>query len=562
MRLREHEQSKERWSLLRNLLTSSLPLPASEQSFVLVPVSSAYNDTSESRWELQNVFPYSKLLLSIYYEMSPPKRWGSSRVSNSKANGGEGEAMGNDTGLRRHFSNITRIARRNTNNNGGNRQRDLNEDWRPQTADPTGAGSTGVSSVGERELTPEAPASARADTESETPGSPSTPLKKGSPWSRFKAKLRESPKQKSPSRDFREDSPEYAEPIDEYEMARSRAGSIAIPQTLAEQEVEPELVPTAEFVDTYTPNSLGESRDADDDEVIEFWFPQATATRMATMNPPSNDVHLYPGVATQLVGSEGVEIINNCEAKFTQKTLQRVDDSDPFIDRTIGVWADRRKVDHKIVRPGDIIRAIHSVAQNDLYQPYPSSEVRIFGHGPVFSKVRPFVVLYKTAEGMLCLPLFSCQFLKVGGVSAPTVKEYMSICTEKSGKGNKWKGFTPVNGKPLSMVVYPGQRMKSESFVGIAKPVNISRSEAVKYKQARLMPESYVRLVEAYTFRQHERLLYAYHEVNLKYPGGIASPKDINQEWPAHAISNAKSRYTGKVGLTAADVKDSFTVNR
>jgi hypothetical protein len=106
MRLREHELSKERWSLLRNILTFNLPLPASEQSFVLVPVSSAYNDTSESRWELQNVFPYSTLLLSIYHEMSPPKRWGSSRVSNSKANGGEGEAMGNDTGLRRHFSNI------------------------------------------------------------------------------------------------------------------------------------------------------------------------------------------------------------------------------------------------------------------------------------------------------------------------------------------------------------------------------------------------------------------------------------------------------------------------
>lgn len=216
MRLREHELSKERWSLLRNILTFNLPLPASEQSFVPVPVSSAYNDTSESRWELKNVFPYSTLLLSIYYEMSPPKRWGSSRVSNSKANGEEGEAMGNDTGLRRHLSNLNRLTRRNTNNNGGNRQRDLNEDWRPHTADPTGAGSMGVSSVGERELTPEAPAPARADKESETPGSPSTPLKKGSPWSRLKAKLRESPKQKSPSRDFREDSPEYAEPIDEY----------------------------------------------------------------------------------------------------------------------------------------------------------------------------------------------------------------------------------------------------------------------------------------------------------------------------------------------------------
>ncbi|THY19809.1 hypothetical protein D6D01_06985 [Aureobasidium pullulans] len=158
--------------------------------------------------------------------------------------------------------------------------------------------------------------------------------------------------------------------------------------------------------------------------------------------------------------------------------------------------------------------------------------------------------------------MFSCQFLKVGGVSALTVKEYMSICTEKSGRGNKWKGYTPVNGKPLSMVVYPGQRMKNESFVGIAKPVNISRSEAVKYKQARLTPESYVRLVEAYIYRQHEKLLYAYHEVNLQYPGGIASPKDMNQEWPAHAIACAKSRYTSKVGLAAADVKDLFAVNR
>ncbi|THY19806.1 hypothetical protein D6D01_06986 [Aureobasidium pullulans] len=272
-----------------------------------------------------------------YHEMSLPKRWGSSRVSNSKANGGEGEAVGNNTGVHRHFSNLSRMRRRNTNNSGGNRQRDLNEDWRPQTADPTGAGSTGVSSVGERELTPEAPAPARADKEPATPGSPSTRLKTGSPWSRLQAKLRKSPKQKSPSRESREDSPEYAEEISEHEMARSRAGSIAIPATLAEQEVEPELVPTAEFVDTYTPNSLGESHDADDDEVIESWFPSTTATRMAVLNPLSNDVHLYPGVATQLVGSEGMEIINNWEANFTQKTLQRVDDPDPFIDRTIGV---------------------------------------------------------------------------------------------------------------------------------------------------------------------------------------------------------------------------------
>ncbi|KAK6000652.1 hypothetical protein QM012_003377 [Aureobasidium pullulans] len=306
--------------------------------------------------------------------------------------------------------------------------------------------------------------------------------------------------------------------------------------------------------------------ETDDDEEDATLFPEALSfgQEKAHRNELSTDIQLFRGMATQLVPSHGYFNTPYGPVECWQQMLQNV--SDPFDDAgnvNIGLWTDKRRVGPNVVGPGDVIRATYSVAQNNTDQVYPNPYIRTFRHGPVYSKVRPMVVLWNTDEGMLCLPLYSAEWSK-----RPSTKEFwkagfMTVVTETCDQPADWEGYTPENGKPLSMIVSPGvPHLKSESFVSIDRPVSISRFEAVHYKQAKFTRESYVRLMEAYTHRENERKEEAFKDLGLQYPTARPprAPLAANAgfEYEKTTIDFAKKRLKD-IGMSAHEIENVFS---
>ncbi|KAG9835930.1 hypothetical protein KCU98_g4633, partial [Aureobasidium melanogenum] len=312
------------------------------------------------------------------------------------------------------------------------------------------------------------------------------------------------------------------------------------------------------------PNNMHETDD--DEEEDDTWFPEPFEFEQdkAHRNNPSTDIQLFKGMSTQLVPTHGHFKTPYGHVEYWQQMLQDI--PDPFDNEqtvNIGLWTDKRKVGPNVVRPGDVIRATYSVAQNNTDQVYPSPYIRVFRHGPVYSKVRPLVVLWNTDEGMLCLPLYSAEWLK-----RPTTKDFwkagfMTIVTQSCDKPQDWEGYTPENGKPLNMIVSPNvQPLKAESFVNIDRPVSISRSEAVQYQQAKFTRESFVRLMEVYTHRENERKEEAFRDLGLQHPTAHPprAPLPANTpgfEYNKATIDLAKKRLKD-IGLTTSEIQSAF----
>ncbi|KAH0367348.1 hypothetical protein KCU65_g4652, partial [Aureobasidium melanogenum] len=354
-----------------------------------------------------------------------------------------------------------------------------------------------------------------------------------------------------------ETSPAFAEEVDDFELTKALGG---LKPTKSEA---PKKSKSHSRNESGLPNNMNET---DDDEENETWFPEPFefTQGQAHRNQPSTDIQLFEGKSTQLVPTHGYFNTPYGQVEYWQQMLQDI--PDPFDDEqtvNIGLWTDKRRVGPNVVKPGDVIRATYSVAQNNTDQVYPSPYIRVFRHGPVYSKVRPLVVLWKTDEGMLCLPLYSAEWLK-----RPTTKDFwkagfMTVLTEDCDQPSDWEGYTPENGKPLNMTVSPGvQPLKSESFVSIDRPVSISRSEAVQYQQAKFTRESFVRLMEVYTHRENERKEEAFKDLGLQYPTAHPprAPLPANTpgfEYNKATIDLAKKRLKD-MGLTASEIQSAF----
>lgn len=354
-----------------------------------------------------------------------------------------------------------------------------------------------------------------------------------------------------------EASPAFAEEVDDLELTKALGG-----QKSSSSEA-PRKSKRINRRGSGLPNNMQET---DDDEEDEAWMPEAFEIEQdkAHRNDPSTDIQLFKGKSTQLVPSHGYFQTPYGRVEYWQQMLQDV--SDPFDNEqtvNIGLWTDKRRVGPNVVKPGDVIRATYSVAQNNTEQVYPSPYIRVFRHGPVYSKVRPLVVLWNTDEGMLCLPLYSAEWLK-----RPTTKDFwkagfMTIVTQSCGQPQDWEGYTPENGKPLNMIVSPNvQPLKAESFVNIDRPVSISRSEAVQYQQAKFTRESFVRLMEVYTHRENERKEEAFRDLGLQHPTAHPprAPLPANTpgfEYNKATIDLAKKRLKD-IGLTTSEIQSAF----
>lgn len=352
-----------------------------------------------------------------------------------------------------------------------------------------------------------------------------------------------------------EGSPGYAEEVDDFELTKAFGGlkssSPEAPRKSGHTRHESGL-----------PNNINET---DDDAVDESWFPQPLRfeQEQAHQNELSTDIQLFKGMATQLVPTHGFFSTPYGQVEYWQQMLQeRSDPSNNVKTTNIGLWTDKRRVGPNVVKPGDVIRATYSVAQNNTDVVYPNPNIRVFRHGPVYSKMRPLVVLWSTDNGMLCLPLYSCEWLK-----RPTTKDFwkagfMTVITEECDEPANWEGYTPENGKPLSMIVSPGvPHLKCESFVSIDRPVSISRSEAVQYKQAKFTRESFVRLMEVYTHRENERKEEAFRDLGLKYPTAQPPRAPVSAapgfEYTKGTIDIAKKRLKD-IGLSASEIEHGF----
>lgn len=352
-----------------------------------------------------------------------------------------------------------------------------------------------------------------------------------------------------------EASPAFAEEVDDLELSKALGGLKA---------ASPEMPKKSKHTrhESGLPNNMNETDDDDD----ETWFPEPFAfeEEKAHRNDLSTDIQLFKGMTTQLVPSHGYFNTPYGHVEYWQQMLQ--EKTDPFDDSkttNIGLWTDKRRVGPNVVRPGDVIRATYSVAQNNTDQVYPSPYIRVFRHGPVYSKIRPLVVLWNTDDGMLCLPLYSAEWLKRPSTKVFWKAGFMTVVTETCDKPADWEGYTPENGKPLNMTVSPGvPHLKSESFVNIDRPVAISRSEAVQYQQARFSRESYVRLMEVYTHRENERKEEAFRDLGLQYPTAHPPRAPLSAtagfEYNKTTIDLAKKRLKD-IGLSASEIQSVFS---
>jgi hypothetical protein len=300
--------------------------------------------------------------------------------------------------------------------------------------------------------------------------------------------------------------------------------------------------------------------DYDDGDGGVVGDPSSSDYEQPTPNPISTSPQIYPGLQTEMVKCfrNDMKIANTHPAQQEILILQ-ADTTPPYI---LGNWAEKRQVHRNAFMPGDVIRAVASAAQTDLNQKFPSEQVRIFGHGPVMSKLRPMIILYQTIDDIVCLPLMSATWTQRWDLSQPPrrsrLDEYIDIMTDDSNKGPNWQGVTRQNGLPLVMKVFPGVYMKPESFVNVCRPITIGKHEPMRYKQAALTRASFSRLMDIVRYREAECRAESLEMLGLKYQH-VFPPEPQSASW---SISKAmqeviKSRLV-KTGLNDREIVETF----
>jgi hypothetical protein len=167
-----------------------------------------------------------------------------------------------------------------------------------------------------------------------------------------------------------------------------------------------------------------------------------------------------------------------------------------------------------------IIRASHSVFQNDLRATPGDPHITFVKDAAVYSKARPMVVLYPTLSGLCCAPMFS--------LSGKTRRkrdwyderefEYISLGEE----GNDWQGDTPWGGvlkfRPDARQRRP---LKKECFIALGKTMYVDTQEFLETDLGYLPGDMYNRLIIALDFYQERRKQFAfsYFQEEYKYRG-------------------------------------------
>ncbi|CAD0095631.1 unnamed protein product [Aureobasidium mustum] len=201
--------------------------------------------------------------------------------------------------------------------------------------------------------------------------------------------------------------------------------------------------------------------------------------------------------------------------------------------------------------PGMIIRATEANYQTKLKlcvdelddKVRKDLDIMVHKDGPVYSKKRPMVVLYKTLMGLMCVPMFS----NTEGIAGSSNKRWSQIVSATRVGDESWEGKTPWAGKPLIFEAYEiegGQPLHDKCFINIAEPIHISNYEEIHVKMGRLSGDQYCRLINAFMFRQYKLLKAAFadygEERGLKNlweawqsqkSGDMLWPAEKSEEW-------------------------------
>jgi hypothetical protein len=198
-------------------------------------------------------------------------------------------------------------------------------------------------------------------------------------------------------------------------------------------------------------------------------------------------------------------------------------------------FAAERKAEH--FYPGQIIRAMDATPQTFYNAPIDEPFTAVHKEGPVFAKMRPMVILWKTNLEILCLPLRS---LSNGSLSfEKNPKRWFEFISVTTAVDKEWEGKTPWAGPPLTRIatklsdVIPDKRC----YIHLTRPISLQMQSDMQMNCGRLSGEDYCRLVEAYMYSQTQYKQEAFAEY-----GEAANLPDGTSWWEGEKPGLWKSR--------------------
>ncbi|GIZ40874.1 hypothetical protein CKM354_000419500 [Cercospora kikuchii] len=105
-------------------------------------------------------------------------------------------------------------------------------------------------------------------------------------------------------------------------------------------------------------------------------------------------------------------------------------------------------------KQGDVVSVPFHVANTNPNVDKHQKELQLTGHGPVYTKRRMFIVLYKTAEAMFCLPLYSWQQtgIEKKDTGRGSLDDYVCVFNYQDREAFSNKGRTTGPHRPLLFV--------------------------------------------------------------------------------------------------------------
>lgn len=207
---------------------------------------------------------------------------------------------------------------------------------------------------------------------------------------------------------------------------------------------------------------------------------------------PENDLGLSEQTSTTPEGVEVKSLVILNRAKGTWE----------------GDWAYRvdKNTRKKAFYPGQIIQAIDPHPQTYLNVELHDKNIGQTACAPIFAKMRAMIVLHRTYDGLLCLPMYTHKHKKK--LARAKYDQLVSISNDK-----KWDGKTPWAGPPLRMRVSDHSQ---HSLIELLQPVHV-RAESRIIPVGYMCGGEYAKLVKLLTYKEIEARQTAFKVYGEKY---------------------------------------------
>jgi hypothetical protein len=226
--------------------------------------------------------------------------------------------------------------------------------------------------------------------------------------------------------------------------------------------------------------------------------PSRSSRRLQKEDPEAEPLHTW-----EAFGSKPADFIKNLTTGTTTEgvvshLLWKINNITS--DSKLWGFSAERKAEH--FYPGQIIRAMDAIPQTYYDAPLNDPFTASHKEGPVFAKMRPMVVLWKTNREILCLPFRSLSKSSLNFDKEP--ERWQGFISSTTADDKDWKGMTPWAGPPLIRIatkisdVVPHKR----SYIQLTRPISLQMQSNIQLTCGRLSGEDYCRMVEAYMYSQ------------------------------------------------------------